>query len=122
MIKQDHAALVFRVWPSGLPHPNASQCGTKGGIPMFPGPTQAAMQLNQTRYFREQPMGPVQSKWPHIDYLNHRGEGQPKKQKAELMYFADVQDMRSAGFQFRGYRKLVRDNWVGWDGSGDPPQ
>jgi hypothetical protein len=121
MIKEDHAALVFRVWPSGVPHLLANQWGISGGIPSFPGPAQAARELNQTRYFRDQPVAPIQSIWPHIDYLNHRGEGKPKKEKAELMFFADVQDMRRDGFQFRKYRKLVRDNWEGWDGTGDPP-
>ena len=120
MIKEDHAALVFRVWPARMPHPLAPQCDKKGGIPLFPADAeQAKTELNQTKYFRDSPFGPVPSPWPHIDYLNHRGYG---KEKAEIMYFADVQAMRNDKFEFRRYRKLVRDNWDRWDGSGDPPQ
>ena len=121
MIKQDHAALIFRAWPPGVSHPLANQYDIKGGIPKFPGAVQAAKELNQTKYFRDDPTAPVQSKSPHIDFLNHRGEGHPTKARAELMFFADVQDMRKGGFLFYRYRNLVLDNWQDWDGRGDPP-
>src|SRR4029078_8053937 len=101
MIKEDHAALVFRVLPTVTPHPYATKYGVPGGIPLFPGPAKAALELNQTRYFRDVPVASYP--WPHFDYLTHRGDGKPKKQKAELIFFADVQDMLREGFQFRRY-------------------
>ena len=116
MINPDHTALVFRVWPPGAPHPLAYQ----DRIPLFPGREEAAKQLNQTKYFRDDPFGPVQSQGQHIDYLNHRGVGTPKKEKAELILFADVGEVRKE-FQFRRYLKRVLCNWERWDGRGDAP-
>lgn len=116
MSSADHTALVFKVYPPGQEHARASD----PRIPIFPGPQVAAMQLTQTEYFRadHSDMKPT----VHFDYLNHRGQGTPTKQAAELIYFADAPQMQKEGFQFRRYSSAVLDNWVDWDGVGDPPR
>jgi hypothetical protein len=113
MCKPDHTALVYKVYPPRLPHPRAND----KSVPIFPGAAQAAFQLGQTEYFRDNPAlaGPN----PHVDYLNHRGEG---KEAAELIYYADAYKMKTGGFQFRMYRPEVMDNWIDWTGEGDPPR
>ena len=114
MSKPDHTALIYKMYPPGLPHPKWNE---KSRIPIFPGPQQARLQLHQTEYFREDPTKPTTS--VHVDYLNHRGEG---KEAAELIYYADAARMRQDGFQFRMYRREVMDNWSDWNGEGDPPR
>jgi hypothetical protein len=116
MCKPDHVALVFKMYPPGLPHPRAND----KRIPLFPGERAAAQQLNTTEYFREDPRAP--NSHVHIDYLNHRGEGTPRKQAAELIYFADAFKIRQMGFEFRMYSRDVLDNWLDWNGEGDPPR
>ena len=116
MCKTDHVALVFKVYPAGVDHPRASD--TK--IPIFPGPVLASRQLTQTEYFRADHS--ERNPTMHFDYLNHRGEGLPVKQAAELIYFADAFEMQKAGFQYRLYSQGVLDNWTDWDGEGDPPR
>jgi len=116
MCKPDHTALVFKVYPPGLDHPRASDTS----IPIFPGPLMAAKQLTQTEYFRADHSSIKPT--VQFDYLNHRGEGTPVKQAAELIYFADAPQMQMDGFQFRRYKAAVMDNWTDWNGQGDPPR
>jgi hypothetical protein len=116
MCKPDHVALVFKVYPAGVDHPRASDTR----IPIFPGPQIASRQLNQTEYFRADHSEPTPT--VHFDYLNHRGEGTPVKQAAELIYFADAIAMQKDGFQFRSYSPGVLENWSDWNGEGDPPR
>jgi hypothetical protein len=116
MCKPDHVALVFKTYPPNFAHPRA----TDKTVPLFPGPEIAKQQLTQTEYFRERPDAPTPT--VHFDYLNHRGEGVPRKQAAELIYFADALKMQQAGFQFRKYSRDVMDNWSDWNGEGDPPR
>ena len=80
----------------------------------------AAKQLTQTEYFRADHSSIKPT--VHFDYLNHRGEGTPIKQAAELIYFADAPQMQMDGFQFRRYKAAVMDNWTDWNGQGDPPR
>jgi hypothetical protein len=116
MCKPDHTALIFKVYTAGEEHPRIRDTS----IPIFPGPRIAAMQIAQTEYFRSDhsDIRPT----VHFDYLNHRGEGRPTKQAAELIYFADAPQMQLDGFQFRSYSPAVLDDWVDWDGLGDPPR
>jgi hypothetical protein len=118
----EHAALVFRVYPPSVIHPRAYD----KSVPVFPGNEVARKQLNQTEYFRTQipaknEFGPTEiDAGPHFDYLNHRGLG---KEKAELMFFANIMEMRRQGFYFRMYKPGVIDNWLDWkDGRDDPPR
>jgi hypothetical protein len=106
MVKVDHAALVIQVYPPGITHPRARD----KLIPVFPGHDQARLQLNQTEYFRQEIPGP-EVYHPneidcetHFDYLNHRGFG---KERAELIYYTRVSEMRSQGFDFRMYKSGV---------------
>jgi hypothetical protein len=57
--------------------------------------------------------------WWHADYLNSRGDA---KRNAELIYFANVAQLRGDGFQFRLYSDTVLENWADWDGQGVPPR
>jgi hypothetical protein len=111
MSAADHTALVYEVYPPGVPHPKAAD----NSVPVFPGRDQARKELSQTEYFREV----ATTASIHLDYLNHRGEG---KEKAELIYFADAAAMVQDGFRFRMYKRGVMDNWVDWGGEGDPPR
>jgi hypothetical protein len=111
MAATDHTALVYQVYPPGVPHPQASN----RAIPVFPGNDKAQKELHQTEYFREV----ATTASMHLDYLNHRGWG---KQKAELIYFADATTMVKDGFRFCMYKPGVLDNWVDWTGDGDPPR
>lgn len=114
MAKMDHTALVFDVRPMKGISPKVSD--TK--IPVFPGPDIAKTQLHQTEYIRSRTStAPVCQQ--HIDYLNHRGYG---KEMAELMYEADVQEMKDQRFEFRMYKPGVIDNWIDWNGMDDPPR
>ena len=132
MLKEDHTALVFEMWDPGEDHALLQ----RADIPDFPGPETAAHDLNQLDYFRTprlvtkgiRSVSPVEKTKAHIDYLNHRGEAFPKnapvKQKAELIYYADAQDMVTT--QKLGFRRFgshtVLNNWLGWDGSVPPPR
>lgn len=130
MLKGDHAAVVYQVYPPGVSHPRANQFGEPDAmscstIPRFPGNDIARTQLDRLIYFRSQP-----PRYPvctsddgcdvaHIDFLNHRGFG---KENAELMLFAEVPELQKAGFDFYMYSPDVLDNWADWAGSGTPPQ
>jgi hypothetical protein len=113
MASSSHAALVFGVRPGAGMHPRAYD----DSVPIFPGDAEARLQLNQTEYIRTDMSSAITG--PYVDYLNHRGFG---KNKAELMYDANVQEMRAAGFDFRMYSGGVLDSWADWDGRGDPPR
>ena len=132
MLKKDHTAIVFAVYPPGATHPFLQ----RADIPDFPSPEKAASQLDVLEYFRTartttnnlRSIPPSEMKKVHVDYLNHRGEaypeGAPKKQKAELIYFADADDMVNT-FQLN-YRRLgpktVLNNWTDWKGNDAPPR
>jgi hypothetical protein len=106
-----HTALVYRVYAPGAPHPRAGD----PTVPDFPGDEEAIAQAHQTEYFRSrQPDANV-----HVDYLNYRSR---RKDRAELIYFASVADMRSQGLEFRQWKPGVIDNWTDWNGRGDPPR
>ena len=111
MAAVDHTALIYRVYPPGVPHPKAGD----SSIPSFPGREKARQEVNQTEYLRER----ATTNTMHLDYLNHRGEG---KEKAELIYFADAVQMVKDGFRFCMYHPGVLDNWIDWNGQGDPPR
>jgi hypothetical protein len=110
MISRGHAAL-FAYYPPAVLHPKAADTS----IADFPADADAAKQLNTLEYIKSRTLNGN----AHIDYLNHRGAG--GKVKAELIYFADVENMKKFGFEFRKYIWTVVDNWVGWDGTGNPP-
>jgi hypothetical protein len=118
ILKPDHACLVFAVYPPGVRHPKSRD----STIPVFPGAVKAAAQFNVLEYFRDgegQTIGPPVSA-TRFDYLNHRGQGIPVKQKAELIYYASVNDPDFKGFEFRMYNNTVLLNWTRWDGVGEP--
>jgi hypothetical protein len=118
MMTKGHAALVFNTYPAGRPHPFASRTAW---IPMLPNKEEAAKQLHQTEYFRDDPNQP--NGHSHIDYLNHRGQGKPPKVEAELIYYADAVAMQqNFGFEYRMYNEKVLDNWNDWDALGIPPR
>lgn len=103
-----HTALVYQVYPAGTPHPRASD----RSVPDFPGDEEAIRQNNQTEYFRSRtPNGNV-----HVDYLNYRSR---RKDRAELIYYADATELSQAGFQYRMWSASVLDNWTDWNGRGD---
>lgn len=105
-----HTALVFRVYPPGTPHPRA----TDQGIPDFPGDDEAINQTH-TLYFRaRQPDDSVR-----FDYLNFRSR---RKNLAELILFASANELRADGYEFRKWKGGVLDNWLDWNGTGDPPR
>jgi hypothetical protein len=114
MLSENHAAIVFDTHAAGKLHPYFAR-----GIPTFPGPEQAAKELTQTEYFRGDPKVPGGN--VHLDYVNHRGTGQPVKQQAELIYNADSVEMKKE-FQFRKFSGSVLDNWIDWNGIGKPPR
>jgi hypothetical protein len=124
--KERHTAIIFNVLQSGRRHPKQLD----STIPDFPGPKVAAQQANVLEYFATQrTLGPVFACSPkslmevHIDYLNHRGEGTPKKEKAELIYFRSASELQGEGFEFRRYTGGVNgvlDNWERWNGEGTP--
>jgi hypothetical protein len=116
MIKYGHAAVVYRTYPTGRIHPKAHD----GSYAVFPGQTQAAQETNQTRYIRKD-SDPRFVHDVHFDYLNHRGEGRPTKNKAELIINASAHEMKKEGFQFRIYSKSVTNDWKNWDGTGSIP-
>jgi hypothetical protein len=118
MLKPGHAALVFAVYPPGMRHPKSSD----QTIPTYPGEIKAAAQINVLEYFRDgdgQVIGPP-GLGLRFDYLNHRGEGSPIKQRAELIYYASVSDHSFRDFQFRSYNNTVLLNWTNWNGVGEP--
>ena len=117
MVKTDHTALVVAVYGVGVSHPKAYD----KSIPTFPGHEQARLQMGQTEYFRAATptaTSEINSE-THFDYLNHRGFG---KERAELIYYTRVSEMRAQGFDFRQYKDGVLDNWPDWNGTGDPPR
>lgn len=128
MINNDasHTALVLAIYPSGQKHPKEEW----STIPDFPGEGTAEKQLDQLEYFRTPRQVDTSSHTPkfpasalataHFDYLNHRGNG---KEKAEIIYFADVGELRAMGFEFYLFNKYVLDDWnfPPWDGKGRPP-
>lgn len=106
-----HTALVYQVYPPNTSHPRA----TERGIPDFPGDEAAIAQVTQTLYFRgRRADGSVR-----FDYLNFRSR---RKNVAELILFASADEMRADGLQFRKWKDGVLDNWIDWDGTGDPPR
>ena len=118
MLSRKHAALVFATYPPGTPHPKA----VDKSIPDFPGPEKAAAELDQLEYFRDTKnrSGTPAKDVRHFDYLNHRGDGKPVKQKAELIYFASVKEMTGLRYEFREYNDTVLDDWADWNGKDDP--
>jgi hypothetical protein len=116
-----HTALVTSVYPPFALHPQWQNAK----VPDFPGPDAAEKQITVTRYF----MGTKDDddrtayrtadiSW-HFDYLNSRSDA---KRNAELIYFANVAQLRDDGFQFRLYSDTVLENWADWDGLGVPPR
>jgi hypothetical protein len=118
MVSDTHTALVFARYEPGERHPFAN----RADVPVFPGPEAAAAQLNQTKYFRDQAGTLVGPPRPEVrfDYLNHRGQGNPVKQKAELIYYASVSDPVFKAFTFRRYTDAVLDPWLRWTGIDNP--
>lgn len=107
---QHHTALVYRVWGPGEAHPYAG----RADIDDFPGDEEAVKRIDQWRYFRgtileEKNDRVIRStrnpdKDMHVDYLNYRSK---RKDRAELIYFANVRQMREDGFKFRWYGDSV---------------
>lgn len=101
-----HTSLVYRVYGPGESHPQEKHTN----IPDFPGDEVAVKQVDQWYYFRgtilEEKDDKVTriSRAPdkdvHIDYLNYRSR---RKDRAELIMFANARQMREDGFQFRWY-------------------
>jgi hypothetical protein len=126
MLKGDHTAIVFAVYQPGEVH----RFLQRADIPDFPGPDIAASELDVLEYFRtartlrgsSRSIPPPELNKVHIDYLNHRGEAFPptasKKQKAELIYFADAQEMvTTLKFSYRRFSYVrVLNNWPNWNG------
>lgn len=111
MISPGHAALVFAYYPPAVLHPKAADTS----VADFPAdPDDAAKQLTTLEYIKSRTL----NGHAHIDYLNHRGKG---KVKAELIFFADVENTKSFGFEYRKYHPRVTENWTGWSGTGVPP-
>jgi hypothetical protein len=120
-----HTALVFAAYPAWRPHPKENA----EDVPSFPGGKAAMDQTSVNEYFR----GTVYtdgSKWDgttkyrvadgdiHFDYLNSRGDD---KRNAELIYFANYDQLSKEGFEFRIYAPAVLWGWDDWDGVGYPP-
>jgi hypothetical protein len=112
MVKEDHTALVFGYYATGVRHPHE----IRADIPDFPGPDTAVQQLYQLEYFGEprtrvagRPVcGSRELLVDHVDYLNHRGEGKPKKEQAELIYFRSVPYLRQREqLEFKRFRPIV---------------
>src|ERR1700689_3719394 len=65
MLSEEHAAIVFRVYPRRAAHPFAStfagNATAKNAIPRFPGDLQARKEVDKTQYFRDDspPLGPA---------------------------------------------------------------
>lgn len=118
---RDHTALVFAVYPPGATHPKAGD----PAIPLFPGNDVAKTQVYQTEYFRglspgSKDLRPNEADVDtHVDYLNHRGLG---KEKAELIYYAAVRELKNLNLDFYKYKPGVLDNWKDWNGEGDLPR
>lgn len=104
--KMHHTSLVYHVYGPGEAHPQEKHTN----IPDFPGNDVAIKQVDQWVYFRgtilEEKDDRVlrNSRAPdkdiHIDYLNYRSR---RKNRAELILFANVRQMREDGFKFRWY-------------------
>lgn len=106
-----HTALVYQVYRPQAPHPQAAD----RNIPDFPGDEAAIAQVTQTVYFR----GRVPDGSVRFDYLNFRSR---RKNVAELILFASANEMRAEGLEFRKWKGGVLDNWLDWNGEGDPPR
>jgi hypothetical protein len=114
----EHTALVFAVYPPGVRHPKSAN-----NIPVYPGPNVAETQLNVLEYFRDKDgrsSGPPKPS-VRFDYLNHRGTGKPVKQKAELIYYANVDDPDFSSYEFRKFHDTTFWNYIKWDGEDDIP-
>jgi hypothetical protein len=115
-----HTALVLSVYAPFAHHPQWQNLH----IPDFPGPDAAEKQTNVTRYFMgtkdddDRTAYRTPDLWWHFDYLNSRGDA---KRNAELIYFANENQLRDDDFEFRMYSESVTDNWGDWDGRGVPP-
>ncbi len=109
-------SLIFATYSPGQPHPKKNEFNKS--IPLFPGPDIAKTELNVLEYFSNNPF----ARRPpdiHFDYLNHRGEGapgKPKKEKAELIYFATLNDPQFKDFELRAYNENVKRDWRDWTG------
>jgi hypothetical protein len=105
-----HTALVYRVYAPGEPHPYAG----RADLPDFPGDEEAVQRADQWRYFRGTILEEKNDRVlrltrnpdndTHVDYLNYRST---RKDRAELIYFANVRQMRADGFKFRWYSDYV---------------
>lgn len=105
-----HTALIYRVYNAGEAHPYAG----RADLDDFPGDEEAVKRVDQWRYFRgtilEEKDDKVlrltrnPDKDVHVDYLNYRSK---RKDRAELIYFANVRQMRADGFKFRWYTDSV---------------
>jgi hypothetical protein len=101
-----HTSLVYRVYGAGESHPYAG----RADIPDFPGDEEAIKRVDQWNYFRGTILEEKDDKIirltrnpdkdVHVDYLNYRSQ---RKDRAELIYFANVRQMRADGFKFRWY-------------------
>jgi hypothetical protein len=131
MANAGHTALVYAVYPPKTLHPLGDNYVDKANpknpasIPRFPGDGVAQTQLDQTRYFRDEPPVRLPIVLPstpaiHFDYLNHRGHG--GKDKAELILYANVDELKKESFDFFSYSPSVLDDWTDWDGLGIPPR
>jgi len=113
---ETHTALVYSTYPPGVSHPYEKSVN----VPNFPGRDQANNEVNQTAYFRgtvDEKTGVTRSRQPdhdpHFDYLNSPAD---RKRNAELIYFANVRQLRDEGFNFYKFGQNVVDNYPDWDG------
>ena len=108
MLTESHCALVYRVYPPGIPHPQWDN----PRVPSFPGGDTAMEQGFVTEYFKgttvPYPQDVTAHRRPdndyHFDYLNSRGNA---KRNAELIYFANARQAVQAGFVFCKYSAQV---------------
>ncbi len=108
LLTESHCALVYRVYPPGIPHPQWNN----PRVPSFPGGDTAMEQGTVTEYFKgttvPYPQDVTSNRGPdkdyHFDYLNSRGNA---KRKAELIYFANARQALQAGFAFCQYSAQV---------------
>ena len=112
LLGRGHAGLIFAVYLPNLserwgdlaiPRPHPRACDSS--IIVYPGPTIAKTQIDVLEYFRddEGPKGPVKA-GTRFDYLNHRGQG---KERAELIYYANVYDSDFDPYEFRMFTASV---------------
>jgi hypothetical protein len=113
VVVMHHTSLVLAVYPPGVPHPRLKS-GELSRTPDFPGDEKAIAQKGTVEYVRgtilkeeddevlEIDRNP--DKDYHVDYLNYRSK---RKDAAEIIYFANVRQLRADGFQFRFYGNSV---------------